>query len=76
MITAVHKSGDKGDMSNSRGITVGSVIAKLFEMILHHRTAVWAEGEGIKAKGQAVFRKDCCTIDKIFLLNFLVDKQK
>ncbi len=29
LITAVYKSGDKGDMSNYRGITVGSVIAKV-----------------------------------------------
>ena len=36
LITAVYKSGDKGDMSNYRGITVGSVIAKLFAMILDH----------------------------------------
>ena len=57
LITAVYKSGDKGDMSNYRGITVGSVIAKLFAMILDHRIAVWAEDEGIKAKGQAGFRK-------------------
>ena len=51
LITAVYKSGNKGDMSNYRGITAGSVIAKLFAMILDHRIAVWAEGEGIKAKG-------------------------
>ena len=44
-------------MSNYRGITVGSVIAKLFAMSLDHRIAVWAEGEGIKAKRQAGFRK-------------------
>ena len=37
LITAFYKSGDKGDMSNYRGITVGSVIAKLFAMILDHR---------------------------------------
>ena len=36
LITAVYKLGDKGDMSNYRGITVGSVIAKLFAMILDH----------------------------------------
>ena len=52
LITAVYKSGNKGDMSNYRGITVGSVIAKLFAMILDHRIAVWAEGEGIKANKQ------------------------
>ena len=39
LITAVYKSGDKSDMSNYRGITVGSVIAKLFAMILEQRIA-------------------------------------
>ena len=67
LITAVYKSGDKSDMSNYRGITVGSVIAKLFAMILDHRIAVWAEDQGIEAKGQAGFRKDFCTTDNIFV---------
>ncbi len=76
LITAVYKSGDKSDMSKYQGITVGSVIAKLFAMILNHRIAVWAEDEGIKAKGQAGFRKDFCTTDNIFILKALIDKQK
>ena len=76
LITAVCKSGDKGDMSNYRGITVGSLIAKLFAMILDHRIAFWAEDEGIKPKGQAGFRKDFRTTDKIFVLKSLIDKQK
>ena len=40
LITAVYKSGNKCDTSNHRGITVGSVIPKLFAMILDHRIAV------------------------------------
>ena len=76
LITAVYKSGDKGDMSNYRGITVGSVIANLFAMMLDHRVAVWAEHEGIKAKGQAGFRKNFRTTDDIFVLSSLIDKQK
>ena len=36
LISAVHKSVDKFDMSNYKGITVGSVVAKLFAMILEH----------------------------------------
>ena len=59
LITAVYKSGDKSDMSNYRGITVGSVIAKLFAMILEQRLSAWAESHAVKAKGQAGFRKDC-----------------
>jgi len=75
LITAVYKSGNKSDMSNYRGLTVGSVIAKLFAMILDHRIAVWAKDEGIKAKGKAGFRKDFRTTDNIFVLKSLIDKQ-
>ena len=41
----------KSDMSNYRGITVGSVIAKLFALILEQRIAAWAEEHAVKAKG-------------------------
>ena len=74
LITAVYKSGDESDISNYRGITVGFVIAKLLAMILDHQIAVWAEG--MKPKGQAGFRKDFCTTDNIFVLKYLIDKQK
>lgn len=37
LIIAVYKSGHKSDMSNYRGITVGSVFAKLFAMVLEQR---------------------------------------
>ena len=66
LITAVYKSGDKFDMGNYIGITVGSVVAKLFAMILEQRMASWAEEHAVNAKGQAGFRKDgidrslCC----------------
>ncbi len=76
LITAVYKSGNKSDMSNYRGITVGSVIAKLFAMILEQRIASWAEEHAVKAKGQAGFRKDFRTTDNIFILRTLIDKQR
>jgi len=76
MITAVFKSGEKSDMSNYRGITVGPVFAKLFAMIIERRLASWAEEHGIKARGQADFRKNYRTTDNIFVLRSLIDKQK
>ena len=76
LITAVYKSGDKSDMSNYRGITVGSVVAKLFAMILEQRIATWAEDHAVKAKGQAGFRKDFRTTDNIFVLRSLIDRQR
>ena len=76
LITAVHKSSDKSDMSNYRGITVASVIAKLFAMILEQMIASWAEDHAVKAKGQAGFRKEFRTTDNIFILRSLIDKQR
>lgn len=45
-------------MSCYQGITVGSAISKLLAMILDHSIAIWAKGEGIKAKAQAGFQKE------------------
>ena len=76
LITAMYNSGDKFDMGSYGGITVGSVVAKLFAMLLQQRIASWAEEHAVKAKGQAGFRKDFRTTDNIFILRSLIDKQK
>ncbi len=76
LITAVYKSADKFDTGNYRGITVGSVVAKLFAMILQQSIASWAEEHAVKAKGQAGFRIDFRTTDNIFILRSLIDQQK
>ena len=76
VITAVFKSGEKSDMSNYRGITVGPVFAKLFAMIIERRLASWAEEHGVKARGQSGFRKNYRTTDNIFVLRSLIEKQK
>jgi len=52
LITAVYKSGEKFDMGYYRGITVGSVVAKLFAMILEQRNASWAEEHAVKGAGR------------------------
>ncbi len=76
LITAVYNSGQKCDMGNYRGITVGSVVAKLFAIILELKIASWVEAHAVKAKGQAGFRKDFRMTDSILILRSLVDKQK
>ena len=76
MITAVFTVGEKSDMSNYRGITVGPVFTKLFVMIIERRLASWAEEDGVKARGQAGFRKNYRTTDNIFLLRSLIENQK
>lgn len=51
-------------------------MAKLFAMILKQRIAKWADEHGVKARGQAGFRKDHKTVDNIYVLRALIDKQK
>lgn len=42
-LSTVYKSGCKCDVSNYKGTTGGSVIAKVFALILKQRSASWAE---------------------------------
>ena len=55
---------------------MGSVVAKLFAMILEQRIASQAEEHAVKAKAQAGFRNDFRTNDNISSLRSLIDKQR
>jgi len=68
MVHALFKGGDASKFDNYMGITVGPILAKLFTMILNKRLSEWAEQHGLRAKGQAGFRKDYRTIDQLFIL--------
>ena len=63
-------------MSNYTGITLDSVFATLFAMILEHRLSAWAESHAVKAKGQAGSRKIYRTTYDIFILRSLINQQK
>ncbi len=67
MVHVLFKGGDASKFDNYRGITVGSILAKLFVMILEKRLSEWVEQHGLRAKGQAGFRKDYHTTDQLFI---------
>ena len=46
-IVAIFKSGDKGEVNNYRGITLLSIVCKLFTKIMNSRLNDWAENEYI-----------------------------
>jgi hypothetical protein len=62
-------------MPHPRGIIVGSVISKIFAMVLESRLSCWAEERGIRARGQAGFKKDFRTTDNIFVLQTLIESR-
>ncbi len=76
VVHALFKGGDASKFDNYRGITVGPILAKLFIMILDKRLSEWAEQHGLRAKGQAGFRKDYLTTDQLFILRTLIEQSK
>jgi hypothetical protein len=75
VIHALFKSGDASSVDNYRGITVGPMIAKFFVMVLESRLSSSAEHKGIRARGQAGFKQDYCTMDNLFVLQTLIDSR-
>ena len=76
VIHPIFKAGAKGNLSNYRGITVTPVLSKLFAMILEARLSEWAECSGIRADGQAGFRKGHRTVDHVYTLRALITQAK
>jgi hypothetical protein len=74
IIHALHKDGDALQFENYRGITVGPVLAKVFAMILEARLSRWAEERGLRARGQAGFRKKFRTTDNLYILRKLIEQ--
>ena len=76
VIHPIFKAGERTNPSNYRGITVTPVLSKLFAMVLEARLSVWAESRGIRADGQAGFRKGHRSVDHVFTLRALVTQAK
>jgi hypothetical protein len=56
-----------------RGIAVGSVLAKLYALVVLARLDAWAESTGQRAHGQAGFRAGRGTPDNCFILRHVID---
>ena len=69
------KRGNETDPGNYRGISLLSVVSKVFTDILHKRLYNWAEKEGKISKEQAGFRKHYSTTDHIFTLTSIIKRE-
>ena len=66
-------NGRVDDPSDYRGIAVGAVLAKLYSLCLFCRMDAWAEGQGLRAKGQAGFRAGHTPMDNCLVLRHLAE---
>ena len=68
-IIPLHKKGNRDEVENYRGITLLSVLGKLFSRVLNNRLHEWAENYEVLIEAQAGFRPGMSTIDNIFVLH-------
>ena len=80
LILPLHKKGSVDSVENYRGVTLLSVISKLFTRILNNRLSYWAEDKSVYIEAQGGFRSKMGTIDSMFVLdnviNWFISKKK
>jgi hypothetical protein len=76
VVHTLFKGGDASKFDNYRGITIVPILTKLFIMILDKKLSKWAKQHGLRAKGQAGFRKDYRTINQLFIFRTLIEQSK
>ena len=72
LIVNLFQKGDKEDPGNYRGITLLSVVGKVFCKILNNRLVEHLDRERALHEGQAGFRKNRSCIDNDYTLNEVV----
>ena len=76
VVVPLYKEGDVTQISNYRGVTLGSHFGKLFCQILKRRLKRVVEREGIFGEAQGGFRKTRQTIDQLFVLNSITQLRR
>lgn len=75
LLQPLHKKGDINCPDNYRGISLLNVSGKLYSYILNKRLTKWIEDEHVINEAQAGFRRNYSTVDHIFTLLSIVQKQ-
>ena len=68
LVVPICKDGDKHIVDTYRGITLLSVVGKLYTVILNTRLSQWCERNQILVDEQAGFREGRSTSDQLFIL--------
>ena len=75
IIIPLHKKGDVNDPGNYRGISLLSILSKVYTHIINSRLTLWVESNFVLTDAQAGFRKGRSTVDHIFTLHAAIERQ-
>ena len=74
LIVPIHKKGSFTDPDNYRGITLTSILSKIFLHVINARLQLWADDNEIIGDEQAGCRKGHSTVDNVFIVHSIVQK--
>ena len=70
----IHKSNEKDDPNNFRGISIASCFSKLFIKMLKNRLESFLDDKNCLSKNQGSGKKGSRTSDHLMVIKFLIDK--
>ena len=73
-IVPLFKSGSRSDPSNYRGISINSILGKVFSIVLKNRLEQFVQENTLIDDTQIGFKRNCRTSDHMFVLRTLIDK--
>lgn len=76
IIVPLHKRGDREQVGNYRGISLLCSGYKIYAQILNKRLQREVESKGMLPESQSGFRRGRSTIDNIFILDHLIQREK
>ena len=76
VITLLYKDGDKRHPLNYRGITLLSVVGKVFAALINKRLMGYCEEKHVLAEEQAGFRYGRACVDQIFILADIISTRR
>ena len=76
IIFPIYKDSDRRDPLNYRGITLLSVVSKVYTSILNERLSKWCGRNNIIVEEEGLFRKGRGCVDQIFVLAGILNKRR
>ena len=74
ILTPLHKSGEKSDTNNYRGLSVSSCFGKLFNKILQKRLETFCNKKNLINDVQGSGKSGSRTADHLLIVRFIIDK--